>query len=98
MRPDERDRHRGGEGGIPDGLLVGVLAFVLGMTVMVWTATGLAGLFTHGSWPSEVTFRRTPLAMRQLVAAPTTSQPPGRRPRTPNSPDTASSGASSSAS
>ncbi|MGA6219855.1 type IV secretory system conjugative DNA transfer family protein [Streptomyces umbrinus] len=70
MRPDERDRHRGGEGGIPDGLLVGVLAFVLGMTVMVWTATGLAGLFTHGSWPSEVTFRRTPLAMRQLVAAP----------------------------
>ncbi|MEU0644347.1 type IV secretory system conjugative DNA transfer family protein [Streptomyces umbrinus] len=70
MRPDERDRHRGGEGGIPDGLLVGVLAFVLGMTVMVWTATGLAALFTHGSWPSEVTFRRTPLAMRQLVAAP----------------------------
>ncbi|MGW3425007.1 type IV secretory system conjugative DNA transfer family protein [Streptomyces phaeochromogenes] len=70
MRPDERDRHRGGEGGIPDGLLVGVLAFVLGMTVMVWTATGLAGLFTHGSWPAEVTFRRTPLAMRQLVEAP----------------------------
>lgn len=70
MRPDDRDRHRGGEGGIPDGLLVGVLAFVLGMTVMVWTATGLAGLFTHGSWPAEVTFRRTPLAMRQLVEAP----------------------------
>lgn len=70
MRPDDRDRHRGGEGGIPDGLLVGVLAFVLGMTLMVWTATGLAGLFTHGSWPAEVTFRRTPLAMRQLVEAP----------------------------
>ncbi|MFI6282655.1 type IV secretory system conjugative DNA transfer family protein [Streptomyces sp. NPDC050988] len=70
MRPDERDRHRGGEGGIPDGLLVGVLAFVLGMTVMVWTATGLSGLFTHGSWPAEVTFRRTPLAMRQLVETP----------------------------
>ncbi|GGX48131.1 type VI secretion protein [Streptomyces fructofermentans] len=69
MRPDERDRH-GGERGIPDGLLVGVLAFVLGMTVMVWTATGLAGLFAHGSWPPGVTFRRTPLAMRQLIAAP----------------------------
>ena len=70
MRPDDRDRHRGGEGGIPDGLLVGVLAFVLGMTVMVWTATGLAGLFAHGSWPAEVTFGHTPLAMRQLVEAP----------------------------
>ncbi|MEV0559578.1 type VI secretion protein [Streptomyces sp. NPDC050597] len=70
MRPDDRDRHRGGEGGIPDGLLIGVLAFVLGMTVMVWTATGLAGLFAHGSWPAEVTFGHTPLAMRQLVEAP----------------------------
>ncbi|WP_221348356.1 type VI secretion protein [Streptomyces beigongshangae] len=70
MRPDERDRHRGGEGGIPDGLLIGILAFVLGMTVMVWTATGLSGLFSHGSWPAEVTFRRTPLAIRHLVAAP----------------------------
>ncbi|MFH8471043.1 type VI secretion protein [Streptomyces sp. NPDC017991] len=74
MRPDDRsrrgDQHRGGEGGIPDGLLLGILAFVLGMTVMVWTATGLAGLFSHGSWPSEVTFRRTPLAIRQLVEAP----------------------------
>ncbi|MFJ2263867.1 type IV secretory system conjugative DNA transfer family protein [Streptomyces sp. NPDC087844] len=74
MRPDHRghrgDQHRGGEGGIPDGLLLGILAFVLGMTVMVWTATGLAGLFSHGSWPAEVTFRRTPLAIRQLVEAP----------------------------
>ncbi|PSM44326.1 type VI secretion protein [Streptomyces dioscori] len=73
MRPDDRDRdrqHGGGQGGVPDGLLLGILAFVLGMTVMVWTATGLAGLFSHGSWPSGVTFRRTPLAIRQLVAAP----------------------------
>ncbi|MFI1409510.1 type VI secretion protein [Streptomyces sp. NPDC020707] len=77
MRPDDRDRDRhhgggrgGGQGGVPDGLLLGLLAFVLGMTVMIWTATGLAGLFSHGSWPSEVTFRRTPLAIRQLVAAP----------------------------
>ncbi|MFD9204000.1 type VI secretion protein, partial [Streptomyces anthocyanicus] len=71
MRPDDRDRsHGGGQGGVPDGLLLGILAFVLGMTVMVWTATGLAGLFSHGSWPSGVTFRRTPLAIRQLVEAP----------------------------
>ncbi|MBQ0847585.1 type VI secretion protein [Streptomyces sp. BH-SS-21] len=73
MRPDDRDRDRhsgGGQGGVPDGLLLGILAFVLGMTVMVWTATGLAGLFSHGSWPSGTTFRRTPLAIRQLVEAP----------------------------
>ncbi|MGW6015966.1 type VI secretion protein [Streptomyces sp. NPDC055210] len=71
MRPDDRDRSTGGgQGGVPDGLLLGILAFVLGMTVMVWTATGLAGLFSHGSWPSGVTFRRTPLAIRQLVEAP----------------------------
>ncbi|WP_413758311.1 type VI secretion protein [Streptomyces sp. MMBL 11-3] len=74
MRPDERDRHRGGQGsgqgGVPDGLLLGLLAFGLGMTVMVWTATGLAGLFAHGSWPDGAGFRRTPLAIRRLVAAP----------------------------
>ncbi|MFE2586464.1 TraM recognition domain-containing protein [Streptomyces sp. NPDC059378] len=67
MRPDER---RPGAGGIPDGLLVGILAFLLGMTLLVWTATGLAGLFAHGSWPSGVTFTRTPLAMRRLIAQP----------------------------
>ncbi|MFH9179634.1 type VI secretion protein [Streptomyces albogriseolus] len=67
MRADER---RGHNGGIPDGLLVGVLAFLLGMTAMVWTATGLAGLFAHGRWPSGLSFTRTPLAMRHLVAAP----------------------------
>jgi hypothetical protein len=56
--------------GIPDGLLVGLLAFVLGLTVLVWTATGLAGLFAQGGWPRAVTFGRTPLAMRQLIAKP----------------------------
>ncbi|MBV1935338.1 type VI secretion protein [Streptomyces sp. BV286] len=81
MRPDDRDRHRGGEGGIPDGLLLGLLAFVLGMSVMVWTATGLAGLFAHGSWPAGVTFGRTPLAMRHLVEAP--HDVPGAWPDTP---------------
>ncbi|WP_431991385.1 type VI secretion protein [Streptomyces albogriseolus] len=71
MRADERRGHNGGRSdGIPDGLLVGVLAFLLGMTTMVWTATGLAGLFAHGHWPSGLSFTRTPLAMRHLVSAP----------------------------
>ncbi|MBO8188022.1 hypothetical protein [Streptomyces spirodelae] len=60
----------GGGGGIPDGLLVGVLAFLLGLTVFVWTATGLAGLLTHGAWPDDVTFGKTPLAVRELVTEP----------------------------
>ncbi|MBC9719130.1 type VI secretion protein [Streptomyces sp. TRM66268-LWL] len=55
---------------MPDGLLLGFLGFVLGLSVLVWTATGLAGLFAHGSWPSGVTFGRTPLAIRHLVAKP----------------------------
>ncbi|MGC3000695.1 TraM recognition domain-containing protein [Streptomyces sp. G35A] len=71
MGPDDHRGHgRTGQGGIPDGLLIGLLAFLLGMTVMVWTATGLAGLFAHGSWPSGVTFARTPQAMRRLIAEP----------------------------
>ncbi|MEU0205242.1 type IV secretory system conjugative DNA transfer family protein [Streptomyces canus] len=68
MRPD--DRRQGGQGGVPDGLLVGILAFLLGMTLLVWTATGLAGLFAHGDWPKNVTFARTPLAMRHLIGHP----------------------------
>ncbi|MFJ3337287.1 type VI secretion protein [Streptomyces sp. NPDC086766] len=73
MRPDDRERGQGrpdGQGGIPDGLLLGLLAFLLGMTVLVWTATGLAGLFAQGAWPPGVTFARTPLAMRHLIGAP----------------------------
>ncbi|MFF0160307.1 type VI secretion protein [Streptomyces sp. NPDC005263] len=71
MRPgDERYRRPDGQGGMPDGMLVGILAFILGMTVLVWTATGLAGLFAHGAWPTGVTFTRTPLAMRHLIARP----------------------------
>ncbi|MEU3659100.1 TraM recognition domain-containing protein [Streptomyces sp. NPDC032940] len=71
MRPDDRhDQRPGQQGGIPDGLLVGILAFLLGMTVLVWTATGLAGLFAHGSWPAGITFAGTPLAMRHLIAEP----------------------------
>ncbi|MFJ5114309.1 type IV secretory system conjugative DNA transfer family protein [Streptomyces sp. NPDC088551] len=63
--------HQGGaRGGIPDGLLVGLLGFLLGLALLTWTATGLAGLFTHGAWPQGVTFTRTPLAIRQLAQAP----------------------------
>ncbi|MER6678839.1 type IV secretory system conjugative DNA transfer family protein [Streptomyces sp. NPDC000983] len=68
MRAD--DRRQETPGGIPDGLLVALLAFLLGMTLLVWTATGLAGLLSHGSWPAGVTFTRTPLAMRSLFGAP----------------------------
>ncbi|MFJ9634179.1 type IV secretory system conjugative DNA transfer family protein [Streptomyces sp. NPDC101175] len=67
MRPnDERE----GRGGIPDGLLIGLLAFLLGMTLLVWSATGLAALFSKGAWPTGVTFARTPLAMRHLIGQP----------------------------
>ncbi len=82
MRPDDRHTQRGPQGGIPDGLLVGILAFLLGMTVLAWTATGLAALFAHGSWPSGVTFARTPLAMRGLIAQP--HDIPGAWPDTPS--------------
>ncbi|MFF5966780.1 TraM recognition domain-containing protein [Streptomyces collinus] len=81
MRPDDRHTQRDGQGGIPDGLLVGILAFLLGMTVLAWTATGLAALFAHGAWPSGVTFTRTPLAMRGLIAQP--HDIPGAWPGTP---------------
>ncbi|ELS54359.1 type IV secretory system conjugative DNA transfer family protein [Streptomyces viridochromogenes] len=90
MRPDEhrgyrehRDHrgHRDSQGGIPDGLLIGLLGFLLGMTLLVWTATGLAALFAHGSWPDGVTFTRTPLAMRYLIEEP--HDIPGAWPDTP---------------
>lgn len=81
MRPDDRHTQRDGQGGIPDGLLVGILAFLLGMTLLAWTATGLAAWFAHGSWPSGVTFARTPLAMRGLIAQP--HDIPGAWPDTP---------------
>jgi hypothetical protein len=68
MRPDDGGRER--QGGIPDGLLVGLLAFLIGMTLLVWSATGLAALFSKGAWPTGVTFARTPMAMRHLIAQP----------------------------
>ncbi|MET9610016.1 type VI secretion protein [Streptomyces sp. NPDC006512] len=57
-------------GGIPDGLLIGLLAFLLGLAVLVWSATGLAAFFSKGSWPDTVTFTRTPEAVRALIAQP----------------------------
>jgi hypothetical protein len=58
------------QGGVPDGLVVGVLGFLLGITVLSWTATGTAGLLAHGSWPTSLHFTRTPLAIRHLVGSP----------------------------
>ncbi|MGR4882618.1 type VI secretion protein [Streptomyces sp. LARHCF249] len=57
-------------GGIPDGLLIGLLAFLLGLAVLVWSATGLAAFFAKGAWPDTVTFTRTPEAVRALIAQP----------------------------
>ncbi|MFF8290756.1 type VI secretion protein [Streptomyces sp. NPDC016309] len=65
-----RGQERGAERGIPDGLLVGLLGFLLGVTLLVWTATGLAGLFAHGAWPDGVTFSQAPAAIRSLVSRP----------------------------
>ncbi|MBB5940131.1 hypothetical protein [Streptomyces zagrosensis] len=63
-------RDRASERGIPDSLLIGALLFLLGLTLLAWSATGLAGLFAHGAWPENVTFIRTPLAVRQLFEEP----------------------------
>ncbi len=57
-------------GGVPDGLLVGLLAFLLGLALLVWSATGLAAVFAQGAWPDTVTFTRTPEAVRALIAQP----------------------------
>ncbi|MFH8627958.1 type IV secretory system conjugative DNA transfer family protein [Streptomyces vietnamensis] len=59
------------QGGISDGFVVGLFALILGLAVLVWTATGLAGLLAHGAWPAGVTFARTPMALRALATAPT---------------------------
>ncbi|MFD9881987.1 type VI secretion protein [Streptomyces alboflavus] len=60
----------GGRGGVPDGLLVGGLAFVLGMVVLAWSSTGIAAWWAHGSWPDGVTFGKTPPAVRHLAQEP----------------------------
>ncbi len=78
MRPDERQRS---ERGVSDGLLVGLIGFLLGLTVLVWSATGLAAILAHGGWPQGITFTRTPEALRHLITAP--QDVPGAWPQTP---------------
>lgn len=56
-------------GGIPDGVLVGGIAFLLAVAVTGWLATGIAGLAEHGRWP-DISFARTALALRRLASAP----------------------------
>ncbi|MFE5771818.1 type VI secretion protein [Streptomyces sp. NPDC056485] len=58
------------QGGIPDALLIALLAFLLGLAALVWTSTGLAALFSKGAWPSTVTFTHTPGAVRALITQP----------------------------
>ncbi|MGK5631526.1 type VI secretion protein [Streptomyces sp. URMC 123] len=70
MRETRGGGGRSTTGGVPDGLLIGVLGFLLGLTLLVWAATGLAGLFAHGAWPTGLTFTRTPSAMRRLFSQP----------------------------
>lgn len=72
-RPPERERHSHGgrrAGGVPDGLLMGVLGFLLGLTALTWTATGLSAWLTHGRWPEGLDFPHTPRAMRRLLTEP----------------------------
>ncbi|MFF0450468.1 type VI secretion protein [Streptomyces sp. NPDC004609] len=66
----EQHQQRTGGGGVPDGLLLGLLGFLLSLLLLVWTATGLAGLLGRGSWPTGVTFKNTPQAVRSLAASP----------------------------
>ncbi|MFD9908180.1 type IV secretory system conjugative DNA transfer family protein [Streptomyces sp. NPDC059063] len=70
--PDRRydDRRGRPTGGVPDGLLVGVLAFLLGMVVLMWSATGIAAWWAHGEWPDQVSFSNTPTAVRHLIQQP----------------------------
>ncbi|WP_299539677.1 type IV secretory system conjugative DNA transfer family protein [uncultured Streptomyces sp.] len=65
----EPDRSTG-RGGVPDGLLVGLLVLLLGLAILTWTATGLSGLLSRGGWPDGLTLLRAPLALRELVTAP----------------------------
>lgn len=58
-------------GGVSDGLLLSLFGLLLCLTVLVWTATGLAGLFAHGAWPRGLAFTGTPSALRSLATAPT---------------------------
>ncbi|WP_405686353.1 type VI secretion protein [Streptomyces sp. NBC_01387] len=56
--------------GIPDGLLIGLIVLLLGLTLLVWLAAGLSGVLTHGAWPDSVSVAHTPVAIRQLASSP----------------------------
>ncbi|WP_431035402.1 type VI secretion protein [Streptomyces sp. P6-2-1] len=60
----------GRPGGVPDGVLLGVLVLALGITLLLWLASGLAALLSHGHWPAAVSLRHTPLALRSLLTDP----------------------------
>ncbi|MFE2378734.1 type VI secretion protein [Streptomyces sp. NPDC059398] len=68
--PPNRRPSRSQSRGIPDGLLIALIVFLLGLTLLVWLATGLAAVFSHGAWPHGVTVSHTPVAMRELAASP----------------------------
>ncbi|MBM9508419.1 type IV secretory system conjugative DNA transfer family protein [Actinacidiphila acididurans] len=57
-------------GGLPDGLVVGIIGVLLGVTFLAWTGTGIAGLLAHGHWPHDLHFTRTPRALRDLIGDP----------------------------
>lgn len=69
------------ERGIPDGLIIGVLALLLGTTALVWAATELGALVSHGSFPHPLPFLSTAGAIRHLATAP--NDLPGAWPGTP---------------
>ncbi|MEV6358441.1 type VI secretion protein [Streptomyces hydrogenans] len=58
-------------GGVSDGFLVGLFALILGLALLVWSATGLSAFLAHGAWPDGVTLTGTPPALRALATAPT---------------------------
>ncbi|RAG84599.1 hypothetical protein DN069_16265 [Streptacidiphilus pinicola] len=58
------------ERGIPDGLIIGVLALLLGTTALFWTATELGALVSHGGFPHPLPFLSTAGAIRHLATAP----------------------------
>jgi hypothetical protein len=57
-------------GGIPDGLVVGVLALLLGTVTLFWLCTALAALVTHGRLPHPLPFLDTAGAIRHLATQP----------------------------
>ncbi|EST21887.1 hypothetical protein N566_26980 [Streptomycetaceae bacterium MP113-05] len=68
--PGPRTGAGSGRRGVPDGLLVGLLALLLSLAALTWSATGLAAWLAHGHWPEGLDFSRTPAAMREMVSAP----------------------------